>query len=73
MKRMDQAILDEFVGLCSMLSPENLHCDGEISMSQAKKKLAIILKEWKKLEKKIGFEVSEDEVWEQYFSSKVKI
>ena len=32
-------------------SPENLHCDGEISHSQAMRKLAEIKRAWKELEK----------------------
>jgi hypothetical protein len=45
------------------LSPENLHCDGEISRTQAMKKLRALNAEWKEVEKILGRKVSEDEVW----------
>lgn len=46
------------------LSPENLHCDGEISRTQAMKKYRMLKAEWKEVEKIIGRKVSEDEVWD---------
>jgi len=57
---------NEFLRLSSALSPENLYCDGEISRSAAQRKERALLKEWKALEKKIGHEVSEDEVWKRH-------
>lgn len=36
------------------LSPENLHCDGEISNAEAKKKEKALLAAWKQLETIIG-------------------
>ena len=52
-----------FVNLASRLSPENLHCDGEISRSEAQRKYTVIIREWKLLEKRTGVKVDEDEPW----------
>jgi hypothetical protein len=52
--------------LCCELSPENLCCDGELSRSQVNAKLRKIRGEWKEIEKKIGWKVSEDEA-ERYW------
>ncbi len=53
----------EFLSLASRLSPENLHCDGEISRAQANKRRAQINREWRDLETQVGRKISEDEVW----------
>jgi hypothetical protein len=42
------------------LSPENLHCDGEISHAQAMRKKKVLDAAWKELEKIRG---SEREAW----------
>jgi hypothetical protein len=70
MKPMNKVVSDRFLDLCCRLSPENLCCDGEISGSQVTNRLAVIRREWRDLEKKVGYKVTEDEVWEQYFSNK---
>jgi hypothetical protein len=53
----------EFLNLAGRLSPENLHCDGEISRAQANKRRAQINREWRDLEAQVGRKVSEDEAW----------
>jgi len=53
--------MEWFSTLCNELSPENLHCDGEISHSAAMKKARQIRAEWKQIEKSLGRKVSEDE------------
>lgn len=55
----------KFLDLACQLSPENLHCDGEISPKMAERKYWILMAEWKALEAEIGRKVSEDEVWAQ--------
>jgi hypothetical protein len=50
-----------FNALSNRLSPENLHCDGEISRTEAKRKEVQIMKEWKELEKQAGRKVTFDE------------
>jgi len=60
---MDQEIRQQFQTLACRLSPENLHCDGEISHAQAMKKYRAIMREWRQLEKKVGRKVDESEVW----------
>ena len=58
----------KFLRLACELSPENLHCDGEISRAEAKRKWVRLMKQWRVLEKEVGRTVSEDEVWAQYLS-----
>ncbi len=55
-----------FDRLCCELSPENLHCDGEISHTAAMKKYRAIKTEWKQIEKSLGRKVSEDEAERWY-------
>jgi len=40
-----------FESIECQMSPENLHCDGEISRTQAMRKLASLKRAWKELEK----------------------
>jgi hypothetical protein len=53
-----------FMRLSNALSPENLHCDGEISRSAAKRKETQLKAQWRGLEKRIGRKVDEPEVWQ---------
>ena len=52
-----------FASLSNQLSPENLHCDGEISAAQARVKYKKLMAQWKALEKKVGHSVNEDETY----------
>jgi len=52
-----QQILNEIDRIDCKLSPENLHCDGEISHAQAMKKYKILMAERNKLEKELGEKV----------------
>ena len=60
---MTREIKAKFLNIASAMSPENLHCDGEISRAAARRKLAFLKASWKRLEKVIGRPVHEDEVW----------
>jgi len=53
----------QFRQLASDLSPENLHHDGERTPAQTEKARIKILKEWAKLEKKVGHKVDIDTAW----------
>jgi hypothetical protein len=53
----------EFGNLANALSPENLHCDGEITAAQARKKHARIMMEWRALEARVGRKVDESETY----------
>ena len=53
---------DNFISLSNQMSPENLHCDGEITYAQAMRKLRWLKSEWKLLETKCGCKVTEEEV-----------
>lgn len=64
MIEIDNEIKKEFMKLSNDLSPENLHCDGEISHAQAQVRYKEIMKQWLNLEKKVGRSVGESEVWE---------
>ena len=61
-------LMDALDVLCNELSPENLHCDGEISKSAAMKKASALRAEWKEVEKKLGRKVTEDEVESRWFA-----
>jgi len=54
-------LTEAFEDLACRLSPENLHCDGEITRAQAQVRYNQIMREWKALEKKAGRKVSESE------------
>jgi hypothetical protein len=60
---MTDEIKAKFGDLACALSPENLHCDGEISAAQARTKERAIRKEWTALERQVGRRVTENEVW----------
>jgi hypothetical protein len=64
MQKLSDTHLSKFKGLSSMLSPENLSADGELPQSAVKKRKRFLLSEWRKLERKVGRVVTEDEVWE---------
>jgi hypothetical protein len=49
--------------LAGAMSPENVMCDGEVSMAQGRRRLALLRSEWKGLEGVVGRKVSEDEIW----------
>lgn len=53
----------EFQSLACRLSPENLHCDGEVSRAEAKRRHAQIMREWRALEQRVGRKITEDQVW----------
>lgn len=56
-------IKSKFGNLACRLSPENLHCDGEISRAEAGRRKAQIMREWRTLEAHAGRNVSEDETY----------
>lgn len=55
--------MQDLFGLSCDLSPENLHCDGEISNREAARRYRRIMQKWRTLESEIGRAVDEDEVW----------
>ena len=65
---MDNTIKQKFVALVCRLSPENLHCDGEITPAQAQQRYRAIMAEWRTLEKQIGREVSEEEIERELYA-----
>ncbi len=52
-----------FLDLSGQLSPENLCCDGELTIRQVNARRKQIMREWKALERKAGQAVTEDETW----------
>ena len=52
-----------FERLAGDLSPENLHCDGEISAAAARKKATVLNTAWKQLEVIIGRHFDEIELY----------
>jgi DUF1680 family protein len=58
-------MLEYFMRLACALSPENLHCDGEISMAEANREYIRLMREWRAGERLVGHPVHEDDVWVQ--------
>jgi hypothetical protein len=56
-------IKSKFGNLACRLSPENLHCDGEITRAEAGRRKTQIMREWQALEDRVGRKVSEDEAY----------
>lgn len=67
---LDQKMLQYFMDLCCALSPENLHCDGEISLTEANRKYVHLMREWRAGERVVGHEVREQDVWKQWVDSR---
>lgn len=63
-KRKVEAILADMRHVETELSPENLHCDGEISKAAAKRKKVKLCARWSKLIKELGREPTDAELWE---------
>lgn len=68
MMNMTRQQHEGFLRLASALSPENLHCDGEISRAQAARKERMLMKSWRALENEVGRKVSETEVWSNHMA-----
>ncbi len=58
----EEELLDTLDRISCDLSPENLHCDGEISRSAAITKARALRSEWREVENLLGRKVSEDEI-----------
>ena len=69
--KINKRMFDKFMDLSCQLSPENLCCDGEASEAQINRTIREIKKQWKELESKIGRKVTQDEIWQSYFSKKL--
>ena len=63
---VDDKLMMEFLELVSRLSPENLSCDGESTITNIRAKRKQIMIEWKELETKLGNSITEDEIWDWY-------
>lgn len=63
-KRKVEAILTDMREVETALSPENLHCDGEISMAAAKRKKKKLCARWSKLITELGREPTDAEIWD---------
>lgn len=58
----ESEILQSLISLSCDLSPENLHCDGELDPAHAKEKYIEIMKAWRYLELKLGRSITENEL-----------
>lgn len=65
MAQIPEAFFQRFLSLSCQLSPENLHCDGEISVAEANRKYRRLMTQWRQAEAELGRPVTEDEVWRQ--------
>jgi hypothetical protein len=62
-KRTDQQILNDLRSIENALSPENLHCDGEISRSAAMTKQRKLMAQQKALHRELGRVPSDRELY----------
>jgi hypothetical protein len=62
---LSEPMFQKFLSLTCQLSPENLHCDGEISLAEAERNRRRLMKAWRALEVEVGRPVTEDEIWAQ--------
>lgn len=63
MSQLTECQQHKFLNLACALSPENLSCDGELPSHLVRSKYNRLMKEWRALEKQVGRQVTEDEVW----------
>lgn len=63
MKRTDKEIIEAIRRVDAWLSPENLHCDGEISFSEARKNGDRLEAERASLVKELGREPTYEELY----------
>lgn len=63
MARSEADILRDLRGIENALSPENLHCDGEISVTAARAKERKLLAQQKALIKELGRQPSDRELY----------
>ena len=61
--RTEAAIKREILGVYCSLSPENLHCDGEISVAAARRKAVALRAKLQALFAELGRTVSEAEAY----------
>jgi hypothetical protein len=69
-RRPEAEIMSDIVGCYGQLSPENLSCDGELSMSQQRRKAAEINRRLRDLQTELGRSVSEDEADRWYMQNR---
>lgn len=62
-KRSEAEILQAIRGLYSALSPENLSCDGELSMTQVRRRAASYRRQLAECFRELGRKVDEDEAY----------
>ena len=59
-------LFDKFFALLTALEPENLHMDGEATEHEAISREKALLRQWKFLERYVGKEVTEQDIWNIY-------
>lgn len=70
-KRTGDEIMKDLIVVECDLSPENLSCDGEVSLTYQRQKYRQLMKKRKVLIRELGRTVSEDEIWD--YSRKLKV
>jgi len=63
-------VKNEFCDLANHLSPENVSCDGELSRGESMRRYQSLISRWHALEDSNDIEVTEDEVWNWWITSK---
>ena len=59
-------LFDKFFALLTALEPEHLYMDGEATEQVAISREKALRRQWKFLEKHVGKEVTEQDIWDMY-------
>lgn len=66
---MTDEMFEHFFNIMIQLSPENLCCDGELTMRQVRARSRQLLHEWAALEREVGRKVTQSEILARYHAS----
>ena len=63
-------LFDKFFALLTALEPENLYMDGEATEQVAISREKALWRQWKFLERYVGKEVTEQDIWNMHLQRK---
>ena len=63
---MKKELFDKFFALLVALEPENLYMDGEATKQVAISREKALRRQWKFLERYVGKEVTEQDIWNMH-------
>jgi len=69
----EDKLMAKFMDLATLLSPENLTCDGMVRGKALARKEAALRKQWTALEAQIGRPVTETETWDWFMKQEPRV